>query len=90
LIEASPAGLIVVTRGRPDAHGQPEMDEIVGYTQDDMKTVHTRDTYASPADRDAFVAALQREGKVQNYEGRFRRKDGSEFWGRLSSVCRFG
>jgi two-component system cell cycle sensor histidine kinase/response regulator CckA len=38
------------------------------------------DSYADPAARAGFVAALKSEGKVVNYECRQRRHDGTLFW----------
>jgi PAS domain S-box-containing protein len=36
--------------------------------------------YASPLDREDFLARLRREGSLVNYESRARRKDGSLVW----------
>lgn len=40
----------------------------------------TVNLYADPADREAFLLELGKEGQVINYECRQRRKDGAIFW----------
>ncbi len=36
--------------------------------------------YADPSDRMEFMRLMEECGKVENYECRFRRQDGTEFW----------
>lgn len=43
------------------------------------------DTWADPNDQKKFRGLLQREGAVQGFECRWRRKDGSVFWVSISS-----
>ncbi|WP_291321456.1 PocR ligand-binding domain-containing protein, partial [Desulfonatronospira sp.] len=41
--------------------------------------------YADPADREEFKLLLSEKGELVNYECRFRRKDGTEFWGSMNA-----
>jgi PAS domain S-box-containing protein len=43
------------------------------------------DFYDDPGERQNFIAALQKNGSIRNYEIHFRRKDGSRFWGSHSA-----
>lgn len=40
--------------------------------------------YESESERDALLARIEKHGRVTNMLLRYRRKDGSTFWGRLS------
>ena len=44
------------------------------------------DFYDDPSRRDALVRQMLREGRIDGYELRLRRVDGSHFWGRLTTV----
>ncbi|WP_291323587.1 PAS domain S-box protein [Desulfonatronospira sp.] len=41
--------------------------------------------YADPADREEFKRLLSEKGELVNYECRFKRKDGTEFWVSLNA-----
>src|SRR6185503_9701565 len=85
LLESSPSGLILGTREGETRLVTAKWTEMLGYTQEDLTGTLTRELYVDPNDRERFVTALERDGKVRDYESRFRRKDGSEFWGMLNS-----
>lgn len=54
---------------------------MYGYSsKDEILVSPTINLYAEPADREAFLLELTKEGQVINYECRQRRKDGSVFW----------
>jgi len=46
-----------------------------------------QDFYFSSDYRDAFVEQLEKKGEVRNFESQMKRKDGSMFWGLLSSIA---
>ncbi|MBD0320494.1 MAG: PAS domain S-box protein, partial [Gemmatimonadetes bacterium] len=52
---------------------------LTGYTREEFLRLNAVDTYADPADRDRFRAAVQEHGSVRDFEVRIRRKDGSVF-----------
>ncbi len=48
-----------------------------GYTDEEIARLNLRDLYAYPEERDAFVARVVREGSVENYEIKLKKKDGT-------------
>jgi PAS domain S-box-containing protein len=52
---------------------------LTGYTSDDVegKTSLSLDVWDDPSDRSRLVEQLRRDGQVEDFETRFRRKDGS-------------
>jgi PAS domain S-box-containing protein len=57
---------------------------LTGYDSREDLLAHVRDAgelYADPADRDAILAALRRDGHVVRREVRLKRKDGQLVWG---------
>ena len=46
-----------------------------------------REIYVEPSERDAFKSLLTRDGAVTGFVARHRRRDGSEWWARLSAVA---
>ena len=51
--------------------------ELFGYTRKEMIGMSVERIYADPADRAAFLCAMESKSAVRNYEVRFRRKDGT-------------
>ncbi|TAK44159.1 MAG: PAS domain S-box protein [Betaproteobacteria bacterium] len=85
LMESSPSGLVLGTPLGETRLVTGKWTEIFGYTLEELKGTLTRDFYVDPKDREPFIAALERDGRVRDYECRFRRKDGTELWGMLNS-----
>ncbi|MGH8676626.1 MAG: PAS domain S-box protein, partial [Burkholderiales bacterium] len=85
LLESSPAGLIVATRDGEMRFASAKWSATVGYSQEELTGTMTRGLYADPNDREPALGALERDGKLRDYECRFRRRDGNEFWGVLNS-----
>jgi len=55
--------------------GYPDAAEMLALGLDVGKQL-----YADPADRDQFLSTIDRKGKVENYEARTLRRDGTPFW----------
>jgi PAS domain S-box-containing protein len=61
--------------------------EMFGYdSEEEMKAVDPYDLYIDPSRRDYFVDLMQEQTFFVNEEVCFRRKDGSGFWGLISSI----
>ncbi len=55
--------------------------KILGYrSRKEVLKIRTTSFYDDPADRERYIAQLKQQGFVQNYEIRFRRKDGQRLW----------
>lgn len=56
-------------------------ENVSGYKAEDIIGKRVTDLfYEEPDKRDAFIAALERNGYVNNYEEKLKRKDGSPWW----------
>ncbi len=55
--------------------------ELSGYTNKEAIGMDmAKEVYLNPEERDTFLSLLQKNGRVQNFEARLRRKDGSTWW----------
>jgi PAS domain S-box-containing protein len=61
-------------------------NRLFGFTEEDRKTGGLTIHYGTPADRDLWLAAFRGQGYVRDFESRFRRRDGSIFWGLLTAT----
>lgn len=71
-------GLSFVNQAFLDMFGYSSMEEVI-HTQSSL-------LYANRKRREELVNKINREGKIQNEEVEFVRKDGSHFWGILNST----
>ena len=62
----------------------PAFARLFGYESPEEMIAHVTDAkkqlYAKPEDRSRFVALLQKQGLLHNFEVRFKRKDETLFW----------
>jgi len=88
LLEVVPIGIAIST---PGAKGQVTYANSVlwktfGYdSEDDFLKVPASDHYYDSEERARFLE-LREHGTVTNYETRFKRKDGTEFWASISAI----
>ena len=72
------SGLIYVNESYIKMFGYTSLEEI-------LKVPPTK-FYANPADRKKLIEEQKKNSKISNVEVRYRRKDGSTFWGSLNST----
>jgi len=80
-------GIFRVQPGKGILYVNKAFAEMFGY--DSVEEVHAVDPYhlyVDPKRRDHFVSLIQKTGYFINEEVQFRRKDGSTFWGLISSI----
>ncbi|MHA2247740.1 MAG: sensor histidine kinase [Candidatus Hodarchaeales archaeon] len=53
--------------------------EIMGYTEEELRTIDLKDTYVNPQKRNEVLQKLMSSGSLKDCEVKRRRKDGSEF-----------
>jgi PAS domain S-box-containing protein len=84
-VEACPTP-VVMTRVEDGKiiYGSPALEELFGKSAA-SETKSARDFFVDPKDRDRYVAALRARGKVDAFEFKLKRADGSEFWGAVSA-----
>lgn len=64
--------------------------EMFGYaSEEEMQALDPYALYVDPSRRDYFVELMQEQTYFVNEEVRFKRKDGSTFWGLISSINTF-
>ncbi|MCK4382906.1 MAG: PAS domain-containing sensor histidine kinase, partial [Candidatus Lokiarchaeota archaeon] len=86
IIENLPIGISI---SRPDGFVieiNSQTIDIMGYdSKEEYLKIPASNHYYNPADRDTFLKMLQ-DGSVKNLELKLKRKDGTVFWGSVSSI----
>jgi len=77
LFEQSRDGVFITGRDGETESFNDAILALTGYSRDELSRMNAVETYADPADRQRFREALERDGSVQDFEVRVRRKDGS-------------
>ncbi|MGK7396754.1 MAG: PAS domain S-box protein [Candidatus Cyclobacteriaceae bacterium M3_2C_046] len=61
--------------------------ELFGFnTAEEIYATSFADLYEDPMDREKLIQHIKNDNKITNSEIRFKRKDGSKFWGLLTSI----
>jgi len=63
--------------------------ELFGYTKEEILTLHAKDTYMDPADRDLFKKTMEKKGSIKDYEVKLRRKNGQQMDCIISATTRY-
>ena len=88
LMETVPMGIGVSTPGAKGTvtEGNSTLWKTFGYdSKDEYLNLPASVHYCDPKERERF-SELREQGPVVNYETRFKRKDGTVFWGSVCSV----
>lgn len=88
LIEILPMGIGLSTPGAKEkiADVNSTLLKIFGYdSKEEFLKLPASVHYCDPKERKRF-SELRKKGPVRNYEAQFKRKDGSVFWGSVSSI----
>jgi PAS domain S-box-containing protein len=87
IVEVSPVPLII-TRVSDGTilFANEHLGDLVGLPYKELVGRQSPDFYYDPSQRDEVLRRLQRDGELKNYECRFRRQDGGNFWAILSLV----
>ncbi len=89
ILNNAPIGIFTSTPEGRFIAANSTMARIFGYDspEDLMESVKdiASQMYADPSDREKFTRLLEVQGEVVSYECRLRRRNGTEFWGSISS-----
>jgi PAS domain S-box-containing protein len=80
LLESSPSTLLLVTTQGEFRSVGGRISENLGYTLEDLKSARTIELYDDPSVRDQWLAILNRDGHVRNFEVILRHKSGKRTW----------
>ncbi len=81
LFERNLAGIVQATLDGEILNCNESFARIFGYSSSQEALGHSlEESWFDPAEREAFIARLQREGALQDVELRVRRRDGRRFW----------
>ena len=84
-MEASPVGVSIIRPQGEVLYVNAALSELVGVQQQLAVGQDTRDLFFDPADRDSYLAKVQREGGIRGLERKIRRSDGHIFWVSLTT-----
>lgn len=84
LVEQSPVGIRVATLDGKVLYMNRKMDEIAGYSIDELQKAGLLSTYEDPKDRKKLLMLLNRDGMVNDFPTRLKRKNGIVYDAQLS------
>jgi two-component system, cell cycle sensor histidine kinase and response regulator CckA len=85
LFEESMDGVYAVRRDGEITDANTSFLEIFGYTREETIGMDVVELYADPADRSKFQEEIEEKGFVKDYEVKWRKKDGTEVDGLVTS-----
>ena len=80
VLEDSPAAVLMAEENGALVFSNHRLGEMLGVSEDQMKSRRTAEFWAEPEKRDVFLGQLKQDGRVDDYEARMRRDDGSLIW----------
>jgi two-component system, cell cycle sensor histidine kinase and response regulator CckA len=88
LIEILPIGVALSVPDGTITEMNAAMVKIFGYdSKEELQKVPGPARYVNPKDRERYIELLEKS-LVKDFEARYRRKDGSVFWGRATAIKR--
>lgn len=87
IMESVPIGIVLSDHEGNILDANTPMWKILGAeSKEEYLQTYAQDFYNKQKDREKFVEQLEKEGEVQEFICQLQRKDGTVFWGSLSSV----
>ncbi len=83
LLESAPVALVITSDG-VHRYANKVACELLGRTEAELIGQPTTIAYVNLEDRAQVNETVESVGKVENFQGQFKRKDGSIFWASLS------
>ncbi len=81
-------GIFRSTRKQGVVYVNEALVQIFGYdNSEDLMSINPADLYADPSQREKLMDVEDEEGNIRSVPTHFRRKDGSKFWGLMSSTA---
>jgi len=80
ILEDSPAAVTMVTEDGQQLFTNRRLAVLLGVSPEQLKSRRSSEFWASPDDRTRFIDAMKSQGRVDDYEARFRRNNGQIIW----------
>ncbi|HWR26357.1 MAG TPA: PAS domain S-box protein [candidate division Zixibacteria bacterium] len=77
LFEAAPVGIGIADLEGKVLDANPSIQEMMGFTLEELRSVGVGATYAEPEERMALLKALREKGIVRDWEVKLKRRDGT-------------
>ena len=84
VFQQSPVGIGISSPDGGIIMASKAMQDITGYSADELLEINLADTYENRQDRTALLEAISRDGSVRDYPVRLKRKDGTPYDAQLS------
>jgi len=85
LFDTAPVGIGVADLEGNIIDANIHMQEMSGFSLEDYMAVGVGATYANPEERRILLETLRKKGKLRDWEGRLKRKDGTEYYALLNA-----
>ncbi|CAG1007082.1 partial Sporulation kinase E, partial [Methanosarcinales archaeon] len=85
LFDSAPVGIGIADLEGNIIDANRTMQEMSGFSLDEYRAIGVEATYADPEERKFLLNSLREKGKVRDWEGRLKRKDGSEYYALLNT-----
>lgn len=87
LVENFPRGIAIGTSEGDILEANQAMRALFGYTKEEFHTLPIIALYDDPKDRGRFLEEALKKGRVVDFEALLKRKDGSTFWGSITTCA---
>ena len=85
LFDSAPVGIGIADLEGNIIDANKNMQEMGGFSLDEYRAIGVGATYADPEERRLLLKSLREKGRVRDWEGRLKRKDGSEYYALLNA-----
>ncbi len=80
LFENTNVGIAITNKAGNFIEVNSAASNLLGYDFADITKIQSSDIYADPADREKLIGLLEKQPQLLNYEVRFKKKNGVQFW----------
>ncbi|MFZ3384972.1 MAG: PAS domain S-box protein [Candidatus Methanoperedens sp.] len=85
LFDVAPVGIGIADLNGKIIDANKSMQEMGGYSLEEYRAIGVGATYADPEERKLLLKSLREKGNVRDWEGRLKRKDGTEYYALLNA-----
>lgn len=79
LFDFIPIGIGMAALGGTVIYANAALQKMMGYSLDELKKINLADLYVDPDGREKMLTVMNRDGRLENFEIKMKRGDGSVF-----------